>query len=44
MQELIQQEEIDKPVRLLGISISKLDNNLPIDNKGVQLQLNFPVY
>jgi len=39
--ELIHQEEIIKPVRLLGISISKLNNEIshPV---GVQLKIHFP--
>ncbi|NOR87234.1 MAG: DNA polymerase IV [Bacteroidales bacterium] len=44
VQELIQQEKIEKPVRLLGISINKLDNDLPIDHNGIQLRLTFPMY
>lgn len=43
IRELIQQEKIEKPVRLLGISVSKLDNDLPIDHNGIQLCFDFPV-
>lgn len=41
--ELLQQAALEKPVRLLGISISKLDNepDLPVD--WVQLELEFPL-
>jgi len=42
VQELLMQEEIREPVRLLGISINKLNNELPMDHIGVQLRFAFP--
>ncbi|MBI9035132.1 MAG: DNA polymerase IV [Bacteroidales bacterium] len=42
IESLLQQEEIPKAVRLLGISISKLDTEIHDDGIGIQLRLNFP--
>jgi len=42
IQELIHQEDIAKPVRLLGISISKLNNEPSIHPVGIQLKIDFP--
>jgi DNA polymerase-4 len=44
VQELLKQDEIKTPVRLLGISITKLNNELPMDHIGVQLRFDFPDY
>ena len=42
VKELILQEDLKKEVRLLGISINKLDNDLVSEETWLQLKLRFP--
>jgi DNA polymerase-4 len=43
-EELLLNAPLEKPVRLLGISISKLDNDMEENQIGIQLKLDFPHY
>lgn len=43
-EELLKNAPLEKPVRLLGISISKLDNDMEETQIGIQLKLDFPGY
>jgi len=43
-EDLLKIAPLEKAVRLLGISISKLDNDMEEDQIGVQLKLDFPEY
>jgi len=42
IRDLLEQEKILKPVRLLGISISKLNNEPQLHPVGLQLEIDFP--
>lgn len=44
VQDLMNQEEISNPVRLLGISLSKLNNEIIENHSGTQLKLIFTKY
>ena len=41
VEELLLQQPIEKSVRLLGISLSKLDNNEELDQRSISVQLRF---
>jgi DNA polymerase-4 len=41
VEELLLQQPIEKSVRLLGISFSKLDNNEELDQRSISVQLRF---